>query len=118
MNTLVGLLSVATTLWKISGFLVQRVQSATGGKTLPPWVQQVFVLLLGVGAAFLFQMNALSLVAASFGGHIASVTPWAAMLLTGIGLAAVADGAAQAINTAAAVLSKGTVPVQQSKRLW
>jgi len=105
---LTSFLVMGSLVYKAAQILVARIFPKNDA---PAWVPQVITLALAIGASFLFQLNVLPAIAPTFGGHLATVPLWAAMLLTGIALAAIAEGA---VTTFQAVVSAKAGPVLQS----
>ena len=116
-------LTIGAIVYKATGFVMQTV---LGGKVKSAWVPQVVTLILSMLASFLFQLNILPLIAQEFGGHLADLPLWAAYLLTGIAIAAIAEGAVTAFNgTVTAIASIGdkpaqtpVAPAQDVRRFW
>ncbi len=106
--------------------LVADALTVRGGKVRSAWVQRVVTLILSMLASFLLQLNILPLIAQEFGGHLADLPLWAAYLLTGIAIAAIAEGAVTAFNgTVTAIASIGdkpaqtpVAPAQDVRRFW
>ena len=110
VGTLTAFVVMGALIYKAGTFVVQTL---LGGKA-PTWVLQVLVLLFGLGAAFLFRLNILPLIAPYFGGQLALLPLWLAFVLTGIALAAIALGAVTGFQQVVALRGSGVAPSQVS----
>ena len=120
-GTLAAFVVMGSLIFKAAQFVVARIYPKGDA---PAWVPQVATLVLALGASFMFELNVLPLVAPYFGGHLASVPLWAAEILTGIALAAIAEGAVTTFNVSMAAIaaigdkSTSAAPAQDVRRFW
>ena len=111
VGTLTAFVVMGALIYKAGTFVVQTI---LGGKA-PTWVLQVLVLVFGLGASFLFQLNILPMIAPYFGGNLANLPLWAAFILTGIALAAIALGAVTGFQQVVALRGTSAAPSQASQ---
>ena len=116
--TLGALTAAATFIFKVGQFLGNLLQKMNGGKPVPAWVPQFLVALVGVAGALLFRWNGLALVSKTLGGSVANIPAWLAEVLTGIGLAAIADGAVSTGKATLAAFAKQPPQTPPANGLW